>query len=211
LLPAGFPRAAEIRLDSTVFAFTLLIAVLTGLLFGLVPALTASRTDLQHSLREGGRSATGSGGVLRLRNFLVVGETGLACVLLIGAGLMLHSFVNLLRSDPGFQPQQVLTASIALPWEHYRQGPSRVRFFEKLAADLESQPGVQAAGVGTDLPWTGYDGNMDGFTVEGCTPPSTTRPRRAIMPPLAITSVPWAFLSYVGGSSSRAMTRMRLP
>ena len=64
----------------------------------------------------------------------------------------------------------MLTASIALPWEHYRQGPSRVRFFEKLAADLESQPGVQAAGAATDLPWTGYDGNMDGFTVEGRSP-----------------------------------------
>jgi predicted permease len=166
-LPAGFPRAGEIRLDPSVFGFTLLISVLTGLLFGLAPALTASRADLQHSLREGGRSATGGGRALRLRNFLVVGECGLACVLLIGAGLMLHSFVNLLRADPGFQPQQVLTASIALPWEHYRQGPSRVRFYEKLVADLEALPLVQSAGVATDLPWTGYDGNMDGFTVEG--------------------------------------------
>ena len=91
------------------------MALLTGLLFGLVPALTASRTDLQQSLREGGRGATGSGRQLRLRNFLVVGETALACVLLIAAGLMLHSFVNLLQADPGFRPQHVLTATLSLP------------------------------------------------------------------------------------------------
>ena len=127
-LPAGFPRAGEIRLDSAVFAVTLLVAVLTGLIFGLVPAVTAARTDLQQSLREGGRGATGGGRQLRLRNFLVVGETGLACVLLIAAGLMLHSFVNLMQADSGFRPQQVLTASISLPFENYRNGAQMRRF-----------------------------------------------------------------------------------
>lgn len=166
-LPADFPRAGEIRLDAGVFAFTLVIAVLTGLLFGLVPALTASATDLQRSLREGGSGSTGSGGQLRLRNFLVVGETGLACVLLIGAGLMLHSFVNLLRADPGFQPQQVLTASVSLPRQQYPKDVDGIRFFERLLADLQALPGVQTAAVGSDLPWTGYDGNADGFLLEG--------------------------------------------
>jgi predicted permease len=166
-LPAGFPRAAEIRLDSAVFAFTLAVAVLTGLLFGLVPALTASRTDLQQSLREGGRGSTGGGRQLRLRSFLVVGETALACVLLIAAGLMLHSFVNLLQADPGFRPQQVLTASISLPREQYRTTAQIDQFYEHLIAGLESLPGVQSAGVGSDLPWTGYDENLGGFTVEG--------------------------------------------
>jgi hypothetical protein len=166
-LPAGFPRAGEIRLDSAVFAVTLLVAVLTGLIFGLVPAVTAARTDLQQSLREGGRGATGGGRQLRLRNFLVVGETGLACVLLIAAGLMLHSFVNLMQADSGFRPQQVLTASISLPFENYRSGAQRGHFHEQLLASLQSLPGVQAAGLGTDLPWTGYDENTGGFTVEG--------------------------------------------
>jgi predicted permease len=166
-LPAGFPRAAEIRLDSGVFAFTLLVALLTGLLFGLVPAITASRTDLQQSLRESGRGATGSGRQSRLRNLLVAGETSLACVLLIAAGLLLHSFVNLLRADPGFRPQQVLTASILLPPEQYRDVARRVQFFERLVATLEALPGVPAAGVGSDLPWTGYDGNADGYRIEG--------------------------------------------
>ena len=165
-LPADFPRAAEIRLDSGVFAFTLAVALLTGILFGLVPALTASRTDLQNSLRDGGRGTTGGARQLRLRNLLVAGETGLASVLLIGAGLMLHSFVNLLRADPGFQPQRVMTASVSLPRQKYR-APARVRFFENLVASLESLPGVQAAGAGSDLPWTGYDENMEGYTIEG--------------------------------------------
>ncbi len=166
-LPTDFPRASEIRLDGAVFAFTLIIAVLTGLLFGLVPALTASATDLQRSLREGGRGSTGGGRQLRLRNFLVVGETGLACVLLIAAGLMLHSFVNLLRADPGFQPQQVLTASLSLPRLQYPNDVDRIRFFDRLLANLQALPGVQTAAIGTDLPWTGYDGNADGFLVEG--------------------------------------------
>ena len=158
---------AEIHLDSAVFAFTLLVAVLTGLLFGLVPAVTASRTDLQQSLREGGRGATGSNRQLRLRNFLVVGETGLACVLLIAAGLMLHSFVNLMQADPGFRPQQVLTATLSLPRETYRSEAQIRQFHEQLIAGLQSLPGVRSAGLGTDLPWTGYDENAGGFTVEG--------------------------------------------
>jgi predicted permease len=166
-LPAGFPRATEIHLDSGVFLFTLLVAVLTGLLFGLAPALTTARADLQHSLREGGRGTTGSGRQSRLHSMLVVGETSLACVLLIAAGLLLHSFVNLLRADPGFRPQQVLTASIILPYEQYRETAPRNRFFGDLIAALQKTPGVTAAGVGSDLPWTGYDGNFDGYRIEG--------------------------------------------
>ena len=166
-LPSGFPRASEIHLDPWVFLFTLVVAVVTGLLFGLVPALTASRTDLQQSLREGGRNSTGSSRQMRLRNVLVVGETGLACVLLIAAGLMLHSFVNLLKSDPGFRPQQVLTAGVSLPYENYKTAQQSRRFYSQLIAGLEVLPGVQSVGVGTDLPWTGYDENAGGFTVEG--------------------------------------------
>jgi len=165
-LPPGFPRAAEIRLDSGVLAFTLVVAVVTGVLFGIVPALTAARTDVQKGLREGGRGTTG-GRQLRIRNLLIVGETSLACVLLLGAGLMLHSFVNLLRAEPGFRPQQVVTATVILPRQRYRDNDTKIRFFRDLTAHLESLPGVQAAGAGTDLPWTGYDGNADGYRVEG--------------------------------------------
>jgi predicted permease len=165
-LPPNFPRATGIRLDAGVFTFTLLTAVITGLLFGLVPALTATRFNLVQSLREGGRGSIGSGRQLRLRNLLAAGEVALACVLLIVAGLMLHGFVNLLNTDPGFRPQQVLTASISVPNQHYKSD-QRIRFYNQLIAELEKTPGVEAAGVSTDLPWTGYDGNSDGFSVEG--------------------------------------------
>ncbi len=166
LLPPGFPRASSIHLDPVVFAFTLSIALLTGFLFGIVPALAASRTDLQQSLREGGRGATGSHRQFRLQSFLIVGETGLACVLLVAAGLMLHSFVNLLREDPGFRPQQVLTASLTLPNERYKSDDQARQFHSQLVSSVEALPSVQSAGLGSDLPWTGYDENTN-FLVEG--------------------------------------------
>jgi predicted permease len=167
MLPPGFPRAESISLNVTVFAFTFAIAVTTGLLFGLVPAMQAARFDVQSGLREGGRGSTGTGRSARLRSVLVAGEVALASVLLIGAGLMLRSFVNLLRTDPGFQPQRVLTARLALPNQGYRDTPAVVRFYERVAAELRAMPGAQVAGVGTDLPWTGYDDNLGGWRYEG--------------------------------------------
>jgi predicted permease len=167
MLPAGFPRAASIGLNGAVFAFTFAIAVGTGLLFGLVPALQAARFNVQQGLREGGRGSTGSGRQARLRSILVVGEVALACILLIGAGLMLRSFVNLLRTDPGFHAPHVLTASISLPSETYRRADGVMRFYDRMLAQLRTIPGVQAAGAGTDLPWTGYDDNMGPWTYEG--------------------------------------------
>jgi predicted permease len=171
LLPAGFPRADNIHVNAAVFAFTLLIALATGMLFGLAPALQAARTDLQQSLRDGGRGSTASGRHTRLRSILVVGEVSLACVLLIGAGLMLRSFVNLLRTDPGFRAEHVLTAGIALPDEHYKPAQAPL-FYRRLVTNLSSVAGVRAVGVGTDLPWTGYDDNFGGFTIEGKKPPA---------------------------------------
>ena len=169
LLPAGFPRADTIHVNTAVFAFTLLIALATGILFGLAPALQAARVDLQPSLRDGGRGATSGGRHLRLRNLLVVAEVSLACILLIGAGLMLRSFVNLLRMDPGFRPEHLLTASISLPDEKYKPVET-IRFYDRLLTNLNSVAGIRAAGVGTDLPWTGYDDNIGGFTIEGKKP-----------------------------------------
>ena len=171
MLPATFPRSHEIRVDLAVFAFTLLIAVGTGILFGLAPALQSSRADVHQNLREGGRGAVGSARHLRLRNLLVVSEVSLACVLLIGAGLLLRSFLNLMRSDPGFRPEHVLTAAISLPEETYKDTPSIVRFCDNLLPKLSHMPAVVSAGVGSDLPWTGYDDNMGGFEIEGKQPP----------------------------------------
>jgi predicted permease len=170
-LPPGFPRTDAIHVNGFVFAFTALVVVATGLLFGLVPAVQASRTDPQQRLHEGGRGWNGSGRQTRLRAVLVVGEVGLACLLLVGAGVILRSFVNLLRLDPGFQPEHVLTAEIALPNANYKTTDNIASFYQRLLTNLNTLPGVHAVGAGTDLPWTGYDENMGGFTIEGKTPP----------------------------------------
>jgi predicted permease len=173
LLPAGFPRAQAIHLDFTVFAFTLAIALAAGLLFGFAPALQASRVSPIQTLREGARGSTGGRRMVSLRSLLVVAEIGMASALLIGAGLMLRSFVNLLRSEPGFRPEHVLTVKVALPAAQYQSGESIARFYRRLVADLGAVAGVQAAGASTDVPWTGYNENTD-FVVEGR--PSEDRP-----------------------------------
>ena len=171
LLPAGFPRAHEIHVSAPVFAFTFLISVATGILFGLAPALQVSRTDPRQGLHEGGRTSTSSAYQSRFRDALVVAEVGLACVLLIGAGLMLGSLLNLLRLDPGFRQEHVLTASLSLPPAEYKTGQAIGHFYEQLVTNLSSVPGVRNVGAGSDLPWTGYDENLGGFTIEGKKPP----------------------------------------
>jgi predicted permease len=152
-LPADFPRAGDIHVDASVFLFTLLAAVGSGLFFVIIPALHGSRADLRTSLHESGRAATSSRGTLRLRNALVVCEVTLACILLIGAGLMLRSFVNLLQANPGFRPEQTLTASISLPGANYKDSKYITLFYETLLEKLRNMPGVTAAGAGSDLPW----------------------------------------------------------
>jgi predicted permease len=171
LLPSDFPRAGDIHLDAPVFLFTLLIAITSGLVFGIVPALQGTKTDLRASLHESGRSTTSSRQALRLRNGLVISEITLACVLLIGTGLVLRSFVNLLRTNPGFRPEHVLTASIALPEANYKDKQAVASFYERLLAEIRATPGVTAAGAGSDLPWTGWDENNGGFLIQGETPP----------------------------------------
>jgi predicted permease len=170
-LPVGFPRTDAIHVNGFVFSFTALVAVATGLFFGLVPAVQASRTDPRQGLCEGGRGSSGNARQTRLRAVLVVSEIGLACVLLVGAGVMLRSFVNLLRLDPGFQPKHVVTAEIALPNASYKTTDNIGSFYQRLLINLNTLPGIAAVGAGTDLPWTGYDENLGGFTIEGKIPP----------------------------------------
>jgi predicted permease len=171
LLPAGFPRAHEIHVNAPVFAFTFLVAIFTGVLFGLAPALQASRMDPKRGLYEGGRSSTGTVRQQRLRGALVIAEVSLACVLLIGAGLLLRSFLNQLNLDPGFRKDHVLTASLSLPKGGYKSATEGMHFYERLLKGISNLPGVQYAGGGSDLPWTGYDENLGGFTIEGKQPP----------------------------------------
>src|SRR6201996_444851 len=171
LLPVNFPRAHDIHVSAPVFLFTLLVSVVTGVLFGLAPALQASRTDPREGLHKGGRATTGGGRQSRLRNALVVSEVSLACVLLIGAGLMLRSLLNLMHLDPGFQTEHVLTAMLSLPRERYKTPASLTRFYQELPRGIRSLPGVESVGLGSDIPWTGYDENIGGFTIEGRQPP----------------------------------------
>ena len=170
LLPANFPRAQDIHVNAPVFAFAALVTVATGMIFGLAPALQASRTDPQQGLRASGRSFVGSRSQSRLRNLLVISEVSLACVLLIGAGLMLRSFLNQLHLGAGFQKDHVLTATLSLPHATYDKSEKGGHFYEQLAINLAALPGVQSAGAGSDLPWTGYDENIGGFIIEGKKP-----------------------------------------
>ena len=170
ILPADFPRVGDIHVNAMVFLFTLLVACGTGIACGIVPALHGSRADLREALHEGGRSETAGRGTLELRNGLVVSEVALACVLLLGAGLMLRSFLNLLQMDPGFQPEHVMTASIALPEASYKENAAIASFYERLLNDLRSTPGVTAAGAGSDLPWTGWDDNAGFDSIQGEVP-----------------------------------------
>ena len=171
LLPSDFPRAQDIHVSGPVLAFTLLVTIATGILFGVAPAFQAASADPKEGLQKG-RTTIGSGRQNRLRDALVVAEVSLACVLLIGAGLMLRSLLNQLRVDPGFQPQHLLTASLSLPRVKYSSDERIGRFYDQLAANLDGFPGVESAGLGSDLPWTGYDENAGGFTIEGKIPPA---------------------------------------
>ena len=173
LLPSDFPRVADIRISAPVFWFTLAVALGTGILFGLFPALQASRTDPRQGLHDGGRTLTGGRHQQRLRSALVVSEVTLACALLIGAGLMLRSLMKQMQLNPGFRVDHVMTATLSLPDADYKEGEPVVQFYQQMMGDLRAMPGVRAAGAGSDLPWTGWDENTS-FDIDGKQPPPGT-------------------------------------
>jgi putative ABC transport system permease protein len=150
--PQDVPRITAIRIDPWVLGFTLLLSILTGIIFGLAPALQASRLDLNTALKEGGARGTGSGAPHRLRSLLVVVEVSLALVLLIGAGLLLKSFTRLRETKLGFNPDRVLTASVALPQADYPTTAKAKTYVEQSLARLAVRPEVQAVGVVNALP-----------------------------------------------------------
>jgi putative ABC transport system permease protein len=155
LAPADLPRLDEIRVDGMVLAFTTILTVGTGILFGLVPALHAGRADFHGVLREEGRGGTTGWKRIRLRQLLVVSETALAVVLLVAAGLLLQSFRQLLAVDPGFRTERVLAASITVPPVRYAEGLEVVGFYESLLPRIASIPGVVAAGAAAEAPLAG--------------------------------------------------------
>jgi predicted permease len=169
-LPADFPRAQDIHVSVPVLVFTFMISALTGIIFGVAPAFQAARLDPRQGLQKGGRATTAGKHQSRLRNALVVSEVSLSCILLIGAGLMLRSLLNQLNLDSGFQKEHVLTATLSLPHATYNKNEKTGLFCNQLAGNLRALPGIENAGVGSDLPWTGYDENA-GFNIEGKKPP----------------------------------------
>jgi putative ABC transport system permease protein len=155
LIPPGFP-VQRIAIGDRVLGFTLLISLLTGIAFGLAPALHASKPDLNEALKEGGRTSTESFGHHRLRGLLVVCEVALALVLLISAGLMIQSFRQLLRVDPGFNPRGVLTMGLDMSDPKYQTNPARFMAFNaQLLERVRAVPGVQYAGTVRPLPLGG--------------------------------------------------------
>lgn len=165
--PEGIPRLEQARVDGLVMAFAAGAALFSALLTGLVPALRAASTDLRGSLNEGGRTATS--GHDRVRQLLVAVEVALAIVLLVGAGLLVRSALHLQRTDPGFDPQGVLTARLTLPAARY-EDPQRVaQAFDDVVAALAAIPSVETAAATTAAPLT-PGGNSNGLLPEGKSP-----------------------------------------
>jgi putative ABC transport system permease protein len=151
MLPAGAPRLEQIGIDYRVLAFALGVSALTGILFGIVPALQASKLDVTSALKEGGRSGEGHRRT-SARSLLLIGEVALSLMLLVGAGLLIKSFLRLQEVRPGFNAHNVLTADLSLQGPKYREDQRCVEFFRQLIERLEAAPGVQAAGGSVNLP-----------------------------------------------------------
>jgi putative ABC transport system permease protein len=170
----GIPRIDEVSMNATVLMFTAGIALLTGLLFGLTPALRAYKMGLAAGMREGGRGMTAS---RRMNGALVAAQFALSLMLLIGAGLLLKSFQRLQSVSIGFNPEKVLTMMTSLPRQKYAKPEQTVQFYQSLIERVSSLPGVRDAAMITGLPFTGDD-NTDGFIVEGHEPSDGDKEQR---------------------------------
>jgi putative ABC transport system permease protein len=164
--PAELPRVREIGLDAHVLGFTAAVALLTGILFGLAPAMQASKLDLNESLKEGGRGSTESLRRNRVRSLLVISEIALSLVLLVGAGLLIRSFVYLLNVSPGFDAQAILTVDLPLSRSKYPSGEQQAAFVEQAIERTRQVPGVGSAAAVNIVPLSG-NGRQSSFTVEG--------------------------------------------
>ncbi len=191
LASGELPRASEVRLDAPVLAFSLLLSIVTGLLFGLVPAWRTTSPDVQHMLREGGRGTVGSEGS-RLRSGLIIAEVALAVVLVVGAGLMGRSFVALMDVDPGFNPHGLIAVQFTINTSRYpspppppagapapRPAPSPwMRVYSEVIEKVRKLPGVVSAAAVKDPPFRG-NGERNGFGIPGRPVPAGQDPPTA--------------------------------
>jgi len=170
IVPLGMSKSipgwSHMGLNYRVLAFTTLIAVLTGILFGLAPALQATKTRLNEALKEGGKGTLGKTGRQGVRNALVVAEIALSLVLLVGAGVSVRSFIEILRADLGIKPEHVVTMNVALPREKYATEQQRRNFFDQLLERVAALPGVTKAGAAHNLPMSG-SGDGNSFQIVG--------------------------------------------
>ncbi|HWS87815.1 MAG TPA: ABC transporter permease [Pyrinomonadaceae bacterium] len=184
LAPGNIPRLSNITLDARVLLFTSLVTIMTGVLFGLAPALRSSRVNLGETLKEGGRGLAGGGGQ-RLRDALVVVEIALSLVLLAGAGLLVRSFMRVQQVEPGFDPRGVVSMRFAVTGTPY-QGERSTEFFRQLLERARAMPGVESAGAVNSLPLSGTIG-WGGITIEGYVP--TTTGQEAIQADMRVAGV----------------------
>jgi predicted permease len=172
--PGNIPRLEEVHINLSVLAFTFGISILTGILFGLAPAWRALKLDLNTSLKAGGRSGHSAGGLglgrNRLRGLLVVCELALSMMLLIGAGLLVRSFVRLQAVPPGFSTDRILSMRVVATGPKFREAKSRIQFYQEIGDRIRRLPGVKNEGLVSVLPLTGTVG-WGGIKVEGYTPP----------------------------------------
>ncbi|MDQ6809271.1 MAG: ABC transporter permease [Verrucomicrobiota bacterium] len=160
------PRLAEVNIDLRVLFVSLIVAIGTGIVFGLIPALATGKPELTEALKEGGRGATIGIRRNRLRNALVVTEFALALVLLVGASLLLKSFVRLQNVDPGFSSKNVLTMEVALPVAKYPRGKPVVDLFAEALRGVQALPGVEVAALTSILPLSGTNSDSS-FAIQG--------------------------------------------
>ena len=166
LAPDNIPRLNEMGVDLRVFTFTLAVSVLTGIIFGLVPAIHASKPDLNEALKEGSRGSSGGVAGKRIRSILVALEVALSLVLLIGAGLMIKSFLHLQQMNLGFNPDNVVAVDLSLSRSKYPEDRQQIAFFQATLERLQSLSGVQSAGATSGLPLTLSISGSD-FRIEG--------------------------------------------
>jgi predicted permease len=176
--PGNIPRLDAISIDGTVLAFTFVVSILTGLVFGIAPAIRAVRTDLNSALKAGGRSTQGDGGFTgpgnRLRGALVISELALSLMLLIGAGLLIRSFVSLEGVPPGFNPSHVISMRLSANGPKYQDDKVTAQFYRQLGENITRLPGVQSEGGVSALPFTPSVGwgsiEVEGYTKSASQP-----------------------------------------
>jgi predicted permease len=174
--PENIPRLHEVSIDGRVMAFTCLVALLTGIIFGLAPALRSSRVDLNESLKEGGRNAGGGASGRthqRLRKLLVISEVALSLVLLIGAGLLIRSYQRVLDANPGFNPRNLLSMRLSLPAAKYATPESITSFYQRAAERIKELPGVESVGNSYSLPMSSVALAWEPISIEGYVPQAT--------------------------------------